>query len=1087
MVSGTPSASGQFSFTVQVSDSSAPVQTAQGAFSIGVNPQNGVVISTSALPTGTVGTAYSTTLAAAGGTTPYSWTMVSGTLPAGLSLSKNGTISGTPTGAGQFNFTLQVTDSSSPVQNATKTFAITMSASVPALAITSTSMPNGNVGTVYSSTLIASGGTLPYSWTLASGSLPAGLSLSTNGTVSGTPTSAGQFSFTVQVTDSSSPVQNATKTFAITMSASVPVLTIISTSLPNGTVGTAYSTTLLASGGTLPYSWTLASGSLPAGLSLSNSGTLSGTPTGAGQSNFTVQVTDSSSPVQNANKAFSITMSASGSPLAITSSSLSSGTVGTAYSSTLTASGGTLPYSWTVLSGFLPAGLTLAKSGTISGTPTSASQSNFTAQVTDSSSPAQQASQALTITVVSKLAITGSVTPNAAVGVVYSLTDQASGGTPSYTWSVSAGALPPGLDLAASSGTISGTPNQNGTYNFTLEATDAGSPVQSATQNDKITVITSTNTAWSLQSTAVGWQFVAPNGGVTCKYNGLGLVDTTPLGNNASTVEAKYGGSWTTWAQQQSARMKSLGFNVADWYSYQYYSSWSTGMLPYVQSIPTSEYAMRDAGDASVGAWHVKDGMYIANPGGMKCGGSIFQGEGTLDPYDPAWPTAATAMMAAFGGGTNGYPSQANAMAAIVDETDNLVGIDEANNPNYSHADWGYVVLANSPTVDHSPSWAGGEYTYANHTSFIKEGMRDYLLNEYACTGNETPASCCTGRKTGTCSADPSSGSYIGAGNAGAGLNALNTAWTTSYTTWNTSDPNGLAGIIGTGGTSYTGEGFANGNGSTSSFTHTAAHAPVTSTMYQVYVNGVEVGDDNGSTILVPVGGSTLMNGNASGWQANHAYNVGDQFRTNSSGGNCMVIVTAAGTSGSSAPSWPGCSVGGAPGTGIIDGTAVETLVGPRPSVQYAGGIGTVTFSTPPPSGSVITINYTGGGGSSYSSWGTGTGFLDENGTNVISSSQVLQWKQMGRGPLRGSTPGARLGRSKSTRMPSLQPRLVSRQYPADGMAGRMWLNLSAYDPANLRRPLHACDCQRICGGGPVYGHLHACALFLHFGERGQE
>ena len=70
-----------------------------------------------------------------------------------------------------------------------------------------------------------------------------------------------------------------------------------------------------------------------------------------------------------------------------------------------------------------------------------------------------------------KLVITGSITPNAAVGVVYSLTDQASGGTPSYTWSVSAGALPPGLDLAASSVTISGTPNQNGTYNFTLEAT----------------------------------------------------------------------------------------------------------------------------------------------------------------------------------------------------------------------------------------------------------------------------------------------------------------------------------------------------------------------------------------------------------------------------------------------------------------------------------------------------------------------------------------------------------------------------------------------------------------------------------------
>ena len=170
-------------------------------------------ISTASLRPAAVQKSYSATLTAAGGKTPYSWAVVSGGLPLGLSLSASGVISGTPTKAGTFGFTVRVTDSSGPALTATKAFAI-----VVRLAITPPSLPNATVNSAYSASLAAAGGTAPYSWSRVSGSLPTGLSLSRSGVISGIPTMAGTFSFAVRVTDSSSPALTATKTFSITVS-----------------------------------------------------------------------------------------------------------------------------------------------------------------------------------------------------------------------------------------------------------------------------------------------------------------------------------------------------------------------------------------------------------------------------------------------------------------------------------------------------------------------------------------------------------------------------------------------------------------------------------------------------------------------------------------------------------------------------------------------------------------------------------------------------------------------------------------------------------------------------------------------------
>ena len=159
----------------------------------------------------------------------------------------------------------------------------------PELTITTASVPGGTVGEAYSASLVASGGTEEYTWSVASGDLPDGLSLSGAGAISGTPTANGTFGFTAQVNDGEN---TATVALSIVITAPVPVeLAITTTSLPDGTVNQTYNATLEATGGTGEYTWSIVSGNLSAGLSLADS-VISGTPSAAGTSNFTVEVDD---------------------------------------------------------------------------------------------------------------------------------------------------------------------------------------------------------------------------------------------------------------------------------------------------------------------------------------------------------------------------------------------------------------------------------------------------------------------------------------------------------------------------------------------------------------------------------------------------------------------------------------------------------------------------------------------------------------------------------------------------------------------------------------------------------------------------
>ena len=284
-ITGTPSAaSGEYPFTARVTDSVS--QSATKSLSISV--ADPLSVTTTSLPGGTVGQAYSQSVTATGGKSPYAWSVTAGSLPPGLTLNAStGAVTGTPTSSGTFNFTVQASDSGNPVRTATKALSISV---VAQLVVNTTSLPGGTVGQAYSQTLSASGGTPPYAWSLASGSLPPGLNLAAStGVVSGTPTTAGTYSFTAQVTDGA---QTATKALSIAVSPA-STLSITTASLPQGRVLTGYSATLTAAGGTPPYTWSRIAGALPNGLTLSSSGTISGTPAKPGSYTFTVRVTDS--------------------------------------------------------------------------------------------------------------------------------------------------------------------------------------------------------------------------------------------------------------------------------------------------------------------------------------------------------------------------------------------------------------------------------------------------------------------------------------------------------------------------------------------------------------------------------------------------------------------------------------------------------------------------------------------------------------------------------------------------------------------------------------------------------------------------
>ena len=481
-ISGTPSTAGTFNFVAKVTDSNG--SSATKALTLIAKPAAPLTITLTQLPRGSVGIPYSQSIGASGGQTPYTWSIQSGNLPDGLTLNQAGIISGTPERAVTTSFALRLTDAVSV--SVTSTLSLTINPAVQLLSIETQSLADAVVGQDYSQTLQAVGGSSPYRWDLKTGKLPDGLVLSEAGVISGSPATSGELFFEVRATDQSG--QSIIAALSIDVEPP-PDLTILSPgALPVAAIGVPYRFEFTATAGTAPYSWVKKKkpkfGNLPPGLTLSRDGILSGTPTSQGLSNFTVICNDSSG--KQAKKPLTLDVGPPPPPLAIRTEILPQALQGLPYNGALEAAGGVGPYTWSIDSGALPDGLTMAPSGVISGRATTIGSTSFVARLKDSLGTSSTRSfflivgpppPPLVIQTVS-LAETNAERP-------YSQSLQAAGGVPPYTWSIASGSLGGGLNLSAG-GVISGTPVSAGTSVFAVRLTDAAS--QSVTRTLAITV-----------------------------------------------------------------------------------------------------------------------------------------------------------------------------------------------------------------------------------------------------------------------------------------------------------------------------------------------------------------------------------------------------------------------------------------------------------------------------------------------------------------------------------------------------------------------------------------------------------------------
>lgn len=455
--SGTPTGPpATYSFSVVVTDSSHCTNSSP-TYSITVDCPT-ILISPFPLPTGTAGATYSAQItASAPEDNPFTFTVTSGSLPPGLSLSPSGLLSGTNHSSGTYCFTVQAKDTN----NCTGTTNYCITVDCTAITLSPGTLPNGIVGNGYGNIQIsASGGGGNGSFTFGwSGSKPPGLSLSTGGILSGTPTAPGTYSFTVTATNNF----NCTGSSNYTVTIGCPTI-IVNGSPPGFNLGISYSYQFSAINGNGSYTFSK-TGSLPSGVSLSTSGLLSGIPNGPeGSYNFTVTATDSSTCAGSASYTLLECPSISG-------PGFPAGTIYQPYNQSSTVSGGIGPYSFQLISG--SPGLNISYSAnaiTLSGTPNTLGTSSFEIQITDADGCQSHEFYSLTIDCPS-ISVNPGTLPAATDGTSYSQQLTTTGGNGSFNFAASSG-LPNGMSLS-SSGLLSGTPEvPAGDYSFTVTATE---------------------------------------------------------------------------------------------------------------------------------------------------------------------------------------------------------------------------------------------------------------------------------------------------------------------------------------------------------------------------------------------------------------------------------------------------------------------------------------------------------------------------------------------------------------------------------------------------------------------------------------
>jgi putative Ig domain-containing protein len=505
ILSGTPTTQGLSNFTVMVNDANEKQARKPLTLDVGPPPPP-LAIRTESLPQALQGIQYNAALEASGGIGPYNWSIETGTLPDGLTMTTAGAISGRATTAGATSFIVRVRDSLGT--SSTKSLFLIVTQPPPPLVIQTVSLSETTAERPYSQTLQATGGVPPYNWSIASGSLGAGLNLAAGGVISGTPVSAGTSVFVVRVTDSAG--QSVTRTLAITVRPADKLAPFGVIEVPD--VRATLNNVVSGSGWALDNVGVAKievlidgqkAGEAIYGLSRPDIGAVWGTafPNAAhsgfsfvldttrfttGEHTLAMRLLDAAG---NATVVGTRTIVFQNAVFSITTTDITRGTRNQPYSMQFSAANGRLPYTWVLISGSLPPGLSMNAAGLISGTPTIFGSFPFGVRATDSTGAIAVGS--FSLTVVSDIeqlrVISNGALEQGSTGVDYSFQLLFVGGVPPRTWTPGTGLMPPGLSLS-SSGLISGKPTQVGTFTFSVRLTDSA-PTTVTSQPLQITVI----------------------------------------------------------------------------------------------------------------------------------------------------------------------------------------------------------------------------------------------------------------------------------------------------------------------------------------------------------------------------------------------------------------------------------------------------------------------------------------------------------------------------------------------------------------------------------------------------------------------
>ncbi|MGA8807234.1 MAG: putative Ig domain-containing protein, partial [Thermoanaerobaculia bacterium] len=568
VLSGTPTVKGSFPITVTATDTNGC--SGSSSYTLTINCQT-ITVTNPGVTTGTVDAPFSQTFTQSGAHGTATFTTAS-TLPAGLSLSTAGVLSGTPTVKGSFPIVVTVTDSNSCTgTSATYTLVI----GCQTITVTNPATTTGTAGTAFSQTFTQSGAHGTATFTTAS-TLPTGFTLSTSGVLSGTTTQHGTFPIVVTVTDSNS-CTGTSASYNLVIACNV--ITVTNPATTTGTVASPFSQTFTSFGILGTVSYTTAS-TLPSGLTLhAATGVLDGTPTQSGSFPIVVTATDSNG-CSGTGATYTLVIGCN--VVTVTPPGVSSGTAGTPFSQTFTQSGGNGTITWSE-TGALPAGITINTStGALFGTTSQTGSFSITVTATDANGCSGSTPYTLTINC-QTITVTNPGVSSVQAGVAFDQAFTATGILGTATWSET-GALPSGITLNTTTGHLSGTTTAIGSYPITVTATDTnGCSGTGATYTLTVTCPTITvtrngggsfpagvfNTAYTGQSVTASpsstYTFAVTSGslptGLSLSSGGAISGTPTATGNFTFTVTATDSASLCTGSQSFSIAIAPSAVN----------------------------------------------------------------------------------------------------------------------------------------------------------------------------------------------------------------------------------------------------------------------------------------------------------------------------------------------------------------------------------------------------------------------------------------------------------------------------------------------------------------------------------------------